>query len=108
MFDYGISVTLENGTSVPIVDITSKTTIHCPFPDHEDKTPSAFVDYLKGKDAHMVFCSKCRLVGWPASTRFEHRLSQTRSNFYYLGKDIIEMGLSEGHFFANKISKDAF
>ncbi len=107
-FDYGIRVTLENGQSVPIVDITSKTVIHCPFPGHEDKSPSAFVDYLEGKDAHMVYCSKCGLVGWPDRTRFEHNLSDKMPNFYYLGKDIIEMGLSEGQFYATKLARDAF
>ena len=63
VFDYGITVTLENGQSVPIVDIKSKTIIRCPFPGHEDRIPSAFADYLEGKGVHMIYCSKCNCVG---------------------------------------------
>lgn len=30
------------------------------------------------------------------------------SNLYFLGKDILEMGLSEGQFYATKLARDAF
>ncbi len=51
----------------------------------------------------MIFCSACDAIGW--SKRGDSNKSES---FYYLGKDIIELGIAESQLFITKTSQDAF
>ncbi len=63
-FDPSMEITLANGKSITASEITSKKPCYCPKPEHEDNTPSAFIDYVKDQDKHMIYCSSCDSVGW--------------------------------------------
>ena len=43
--------------------LEEKLTIHCPFPDHEDRNPSAFAEKNESGDL-FIFCSACQLKGF--------------------------------------------
>ena len=41
-------------------------------------------------------------TGWSKLTKTEYELNKQMQNFYYLGKDIYEMGIAEDKFFLDK------
>ncbi|MBM4167014.1 MAG: hypothetical protein FJ218_08890, partial [Ignavibacteria bacterium] len=76
-------VTLSSGEQVKIIDIEGKHPCHCIRPEHPDKHPSAFVQYVAEKDKHMFYCSACGWTGWCSVTRFEYMLSMKMRDFYF-------------------------
>lgn len=107
-FDTDKTITLANGQTVPIRDIQEKQSCFCPRPEHQDKNPSAFVDYVDSQDRHMIYCMACDALGWSKNTTFEATLHESSDDFYFYGKDIMELGVSESQFFATKTARDAY
>ena len=56
----------------------------------------------------MSYCSSCGYVGWSKLTKSEYELNQQMQHFYYLGKDVYEMGIAEEKFFLTKNSEKNF
>jgi hypothetical protein len=77
-------------------------------PEHPDKNPSAFIKYDSEKDKWMSYCSGCGYTGWSRLTREDYDAIMQMQNFYYLGKDIYEMGIAENKFFLTKNSEKNF
>ena len=46
--------------------------------------------------------------GWSKSTSFEKTLQDNADDFYFLGKDIIELGVADSQFYATKTARDAY
>lgn len=46
-----------------LLDVGDKYTVHCPFPEHDDSNPSAFVEKQESGDL-FVFCSSCQRKGF--------------------------------------------
>ena len=107
-FDIDTEVRLSSGKVVKIKDISSKQPCHCLRPEHPEQNPSAFVKYDSEKDKWMSYCSSCGYVGWSKLIKSEYELNQQMQNFYYLGKDIYEMGTAEDKFFLTKNSEKNF
>ena len=107
-FDLDLEVMLSDGKLVKVAEIDAKHPIFCPREEHRDDNPSAFVQYIEDRDKFNIHCSGCGWKGWSKTTLFEYQLSMNMDNFYFFGKDILEMGVSDEHFFATKLSLDAF
>lgn len=107
-FDIEGQVRLGSGKVVKIKDITTKQPCHCLRPEHPDKNPSAFIKYDPEKDKWMSYCSGCGYVGWSRLTKKEYELNKQMQHFYYLGKDVYEMGIAEEKFFLTKNSEKNF
>ena len=107
-FDIENEVTLSKGRVVRVVEIKDKQPCHCLRPEHPDKNPSAFIKYDAERDKWMSYCSGCGYTGWSKLTRTEYELNKQVENFYYLGKDIYEMGIAEDKFFLTKNSEKNF
>ena len=107
-FDIDREVGLGSGKVVKIKDITTKQPCHCLRPEHPDQNPSAFIKYDPEKDKWMSYCSSCGYVGWSRYTKSEYELNSQMQHFYYLGKDIYEMGIAEDKFFLTKNSEKNF
>jgi len=107
-FDNDKEVGLGSGKVVKVKDITTKQPCHCLRPEHSDHNPSAFIKYDIDKDKWMSYCSSCGYVGWSRLTKTEYELNEQMQNFYYLGKDIYEMGIAEDKFFLTKNSEKNF
>lgn len=45
------------------VDVDEKITVHCPFPEHNDSNPSAFID-KKENGSLFAYCNSCGRKGW--------------------------------------------
>jgi energy-coupling factor transporter ATP-binding protein EcfA2 len=107
-FDNDSEVRLGSGKVVKVKDITNKQPCHCLRPEHSDHNPSAFIKYDPDKDKWMSYCSSCGYVGWSKLTMSEYELNQQMQHFYYLGKDVYEMGIAEEKFFLTKNSEKNF
>jgi DNA polymerase III delta prime subunit len=107
-FDIERQVRLGSGKVVKIKDITSKQPCHCLRPEHPDRNPSAFIKYDPEKDKWMSYCSGCGYTGWSELTKKEYELNKQMQHFYYLGKDVYEMGIAEEKFFLTKNSEKNF
>ena len=107
-FDNDREVGLGSGKVVKVKDITLKQPCHCLRPEHPDQNPSAFIKYDTEKDKWMSYCSSCGYVGWSRLTKTEYELNSQMQNFYYLGKDVYEMGIAEEKFFLTKNSEKNF
>lgn len=107
-FDISGEVRLGSGKIIKIKNITHKLPCHCLRPEHPDQNPSAFIKYDPEKDKWMSYCSSCGYLGWSKLTKTEYELNQQMLNFYYLGKDIYEMGIAEDKFFLTKNSEKNF
>ena len=107
-FDLEQKITLANGRTISVSEVTKKVPCHCALPDHEDNTPSAFVQYHEESDRYMIYCSSCDALGWSNKTTFETKIKDKVDDFYFHGKDIIELGLSESKFFATRTARDAY
>ncbi|MCH8286476.1 hypothetical protein IIB79_08120 [candidate division KSB1 bacterium] len=107
-FDLNLEVMLSDGKLVKVAEIDEKHPIFCPREEHTDDNPSAFVQYIEDRDKFMILCSGCGWMGWSKTTLFEYSLNMKMENFYFCGKDILEMGVSDEHFFATKLCQDAF
>ena len=107
-FDINREVGLGSGKVVKVKDITIKQPCHCLRPEHPDNNPSAFIKYDPEKDKWMSYCSSCGYVGWSRLTKKEYELNKQMQHFYYLGKDVYEMGIAEEKFFLTKNSEKNF
>jgi len=107
-FDVESEVRLGSGKVVKITDIITKQPCHCLRPEHPDNNPSAFIKYDSEKDKWMTYCSGCGYTGWSKHTKVEFELMQQMQDFYYLGKDVYEIGIAEEKFFLTKNSEKNF
>jgi hypothetical protein len=107
-FDIESEVTLSKGRVVRVVDIKDKQPCHCLRPEHPDRNPSAFIKYDRDREKWMSYCSGCGYTGWSKLTKTEYEQIKQMQNFYYLGKDIYEMGIAEEKFFLTKNSEKNF
>lgn len=107
-FDVETEVTLSKGRVVRVVDIKDKQPCHCLRPEHPDQNPSAFIKYDSDKDKWMSYCSGCGYTGWSKLTKTDYEVYKQMQHFYYLGKDIYEMGIAEDKFFLTKNSEKNF
>lgn len=107
-FDNDREVRLGSGKVVKATQITTKQPCHCLRPEHSDHNPSAFIKYDPDKDKWMSYCSSCGYIGWSKLTKTEYELNQQMQHFYYLGKDVYEMGIAEDKFFLTKNSEKNF
>ncbi len=107
-FDLDLEVKLSDGRKVKVSDIDGKHPICCPRDEHKDENPSAFVQYLEDRDKFMINCSACGWTGWSKTTRFQSTINKGMEDFYFCGKDVLEMGLSDDAFFATKLKQEAF
>ena len=57
------------------MEIEQKHTIHCPFPNHEDSKPSAFVEKKDSGDL-FFFCSSCQGKAWYPSKKEKSNVVQ--------------------------------
>ncbi len=107
-FEIDREVGLGSGKVAKVKDITTKQPCHCLRPEHPDQNPSAFIKYDTEKDKWLSYCSSCGYVGWSRLTKTEYELNSQMQHFYYLGKDIYEMGIAEDKFFLTKNSEKNF
>ena len=107
-FDPDINVKLYDGRVKQINQIDNRERCHCIREDHEDKNPSAIIEFDKEKDKWMSYCYACEWTGWSDKTSFELRTQDKMKHFYYLGKDVYEFGIAEDKFFLNKNSEKNF
>lgn len=107
-FDIDREVRLGSGKVIKIKDITTKQPCHCLRPEHPDQNPSAFIKYDPDKDKWLSYCSSCGYIGWSRLTKTEYELNKQMQHFYYLGKDVYEMGIAEEKFFLTKNSEKNF
>lgn len=107
-FSIDDEVVLSSGKVARVANILNKQPCHCMRPEHSDRNPSAFIKYDVDKDKWMSYCSGCGYVGWSRFTKTEYEQIKQMQNFYYLGKDIYELGLAEDKFFLTKNSEKNF
>ncbi|MBT8387327.1 MAG: hypothetical protein KJO12_07930, partial [Ignavibacteria bacterium] len=107
-FDNEMEVRLGSGKVVRVIDIENKQSCHCIRSDHPDKNPSAIVSFNKVEDKWVIHCTGCQWTGWSKLTKTEYEHIKHMQDFYYLGKDIYEMGIAEDNFFLTKNSEKNF
>jgi len=107
-FDIDREVRLGSGKVVKVKDITTKQPCYCVRPEHYDNNPSAIVSLYEKEDKWVIHCTGCKWTGWSKLTKTEYELNQQMQHFYYLGKDIYEMGIAEDKFFLTKNSEKNF
>lgn len=107
-FDLDLEVMLSDGKLVKVAEIDEKHPIFCPREEHTDDNPSAFVQYIEDRDQFMIHCSGCGWMGWSRTTLFEYQLSMKMDNFYFCGKDILEIGVLDEHLFVKNFCQNAF
>ncbi len=107
-FDIDMEVRLGSGRVAKVREITTKQPCYCVRPEHNDNNPSAIVSLNEEEDKWVIHCTGCKWTGWSKLTKTEYELNSQMQNFYYLGKDIYEMGIAEDKFFLTKNSKDNF
>jgi hypothetical protein len=107
-FDVESEVRLGSDQVAKIIDIRTKQSCHCLRPEHPDNNPSAFIKYDSERDKWMTYCSGCGYTGWSKHTKVEFELMQQMQDFYYLGKDVYEIGIAEEKFFLTKNSEKNF
>ena len=67
-------ITSEDGTTATALEwrteleVGEKHTIHCPFPEHNDSNPSAFIE-KKDKDSVFAYCNSCTRKGWNSAPK---------------------------------------
>jgi hypothetical protein len=67
-------VMVKNGNLAPLNTLAAKTSIHCPFGTHPDKSASAFVK-ISNKGDHGVECRSCGHSAWSESPKLRNRES---------------------------------
>ena len=107
-FDNDIKIELLDGRKTEVMKIKKKERCRCPRPDHPDKNPSALVSFNDEADKYVVHCFGCGWIGWSKLSKTEYELNKQMQHFYYLGKDIYEMGIAEDKFFLTKNSEKNF
>ncbi len=50
------------------LEVEEKHTVHCPFPEHNDTNPSAFIE-KKDNDSMFAFCNSCNRKGWNSTPK---------------------------------------
>ncbi len=107
-FDNDREVRLGSGKVVKATQITTKQPCYCVRPEHNDNNPSAIISLNEKEDKWVIHCTGCKWTGWSRLTKAEYLLNQQMQHFYYLGKDIYEMGIAEEKFFLTKNSEKNF
>ena len=107
-FDNEMEVRLGSGKVVKATQITTKQPCYCVRPEHNDNNPSAIISLNKEEDKWVIHCTGCKWTGWSKLSKTEYELNKQMQNFYYLGKDIYEMGIAEDKFFLTKNSEKNF
>jgi len=107
-FDNEMEVRLGSGKVVRLIDIITKQPCHCVRYEHQDKNPSAIVSFNEKEDKWVIHCTGCKWTGWSKLTKTQYELNKQMQDFYYLGKDVYEMGIAEDNFFLTKNSEKNF
>ncbi len=107
-FDNDLKVELIDGRIAEAIKIRSQERCHCPRPEHSDNNPSALISFNEKEDKWIVYCFGCGYTGWSRLTKEDYDAMVQMQNFYYLGKDIYEMGIAEDKFFLTKNSEKNF
>jgi hypothetical protein len=107
-FDNEMEVRLGSGKVVKALQITTKQPCYCVRPEHNDNNPSAIISLNEEEDKWVIHCTGCKATGWSKLTKTDYELNKHMQHFYYLGKDIYEMGIAEDKFFLTKNSEKNF
>jgi hypothetical protein len=104
IWDSSLLILDENGQETEAGECTDHTSIYCPF--HDDKNPSAFLDYSAKSNNYYIVCSACSKTFW--KRKDEISLEDRCVPFWSIGQNIIETGISNGTFFMEKIGEKKF
>lgn len=84
--------------------IKDKTPCYCPHPDHDDLSPSAFVNIKDGR--HYVHCSSCNWIWWEQdNTPDWEKLCKP---YWSYETDIFDFGIQGEEFFFEKVGEKKF
>ena len=94
----------KNENVLSVSEITSKTSIYCPF--HDDSNPSAFIDYSEKSDNMFIRCSSCDTTFWMEKDR--SHLESVCEPYWSYGKEIWDFGMINNEFFYEKLGSEKF
>jgi len=97
-------IRLSDDQEILIKDIREKLPCYCPFPDHDDQNPSAFVNIQNGR--HYVHCSSCNWTWW--ETDITPDWENICKQYWSYGAEVWDFGMLDGEFFYEKIGEKKF
>jgi len=100
-----LEIITSNGSKILLGKIQEKTPCYCPFPGHEDATPSAVV-FAPTNGLHHIFCSACNHTWYEIK---DHTYWVQQNDPYYLiGNSVYDVGILQGQFFMERLDNSKY